>query len=444
MTRTASFNTTRTASGCITRRRFLAGAAGALTLPCILPAAVFGNSGRASPSERITIGVTGLGDRGSSHINTLLPMPDTQLLAVCDPFRSKCEQKKQQIEKHYADQGGKAYNGCGIYQDFRRLVMREDIDAVFIAAPEYWHGLQAAAAAENGKDIYCEKGLTLTIEQGLKLINKVRCYDRILQVGLQQRSDQNFRFACELAQNGYLGKLHTVKVGVPGGRALPVAQPQEPPEDIDYEMWLGPAPYTPYNRIKCTFNWYFIYDYCVGWIQSWGVHHIDIAQWGAPALTKGQLQIEGSAVFPKDGLADTSLTWNVNFRTEDGIRLNFTHNEVNEQGCRFEGDKGWVHVNRGGIRAEPASLLKVGIKPDEIHLYESRNHHQNFLQCVRSRRRPAATVEVGHTATALTLVADIATRLGRKLIWDWQSHRFVNDEQANRMLNRAMRSPWQL
>jgi hypothetical protein len=174
------------------------------------------------------------------------------------------------------------------------------------------------------------------------------------------------------------------------------------------------------------------------------VHHVDIALWGAPGLLNSPLEVEGRAVFPAEGLGNTSLTWRVEFVTADGLRLSFSDNGHHKQGCRFEGEKGWVHVNRGGIWAEPESLLNVTIGPEEEHLYESKNHHANFLECVRSRRDPAAPVEAGHAATTATLVADIATRLGRKVIWDWKSESFLNDEQANRMLKRSMRSPWRL
>lgn len=433
----------------LNRRQLLKEIAGTATstmlFPYIVPSSAMGKANSIAPSERIALGIIGLGSRGSSHIKTLLPIAKAQILAVCDPYQSKCDQEKKHIENFYADKNvSKTYKGCNTYTDFREIISRKDIDAVFIASPEHWHGLQMVMAAKSGKDVYGEKALTLTNADGRVVCDTVRRYGCIFQVGLQQRSSREFRFACELARNGYLGKLHTVKVGVPGGQTLPNAPTVSIPAGLDYDIWLGPAPFTPYNELKCTYNWYFIYDYCVGWIQSWGVHHIDIAQWGAPSLRSGRLQVEGTAVFPAEGLADTSLTWKVDFFTQDGLRVNFTDNKKNEQGCRFEGDEGWVHVDRGSISAEPKSLLVVSIKPDEEHLYESNDHHANFLDCVRSRRDPAAAVEVGHTATTLTVIADIATRLGRKLTWDWQSQHFVDDERANRMLKRSMRSPWRL
>jgi hypothetical protein len=419
-------------------------AVGSAVCPLIVPTSALGRGGDTAPSERIALGIIGLGDRGAIHIESLLPMPEVQIVAVCDPYRDKGFVRKRNIQGHYARTRGRTndYKGCSAYQDFRELLAREDIDAVFIASPEHWHALHAAMALDAGKDAYGEKALTLTLGQGRTLCKRVRHLKRTFQVGMQQRSAAHFRSACELVSNGYLGKLHTIKVGVPGSLALPDAPARPIPPGFDYELWLGPAPYTPYNDYKCTFNWYFIYDYCVGWIQSWGVHHVDIAQWGAPELHNGRLEVKGSATFPDYGIANTSLSWSVNIRTEAGLRLHFADNTINEQGCRFEGDKGWIHVNRGGIKAQPASLLEAKIKPDEIHLYKSNNHHRNFFECMRTRGEPAAPVEEGHRANALTILADIATRLNRTLIWDWSTESFVDDEEANAMCDRPLRAPW--
>jgi len=423
----------------------LAKAAGALAVPYFVPASVLGRAGRRPASDRITFGVIGIGARGSGHVNALLGSSETQVLAVCDPYQKKREAAKERADRRYADLMERGtYKGCGAYSDFRELVARDDIDAVAIASPEFWHGLQSVAAAKSGKDVYCEKALTLTVAEGRAVCDTVRRHDCVYQVGTQQRSGRNFRFACELARNGYLGKLQRIEVGVPGGRALPNVPPEPVPPDLDYAMWLGPAPDTPYNKLKCSFNWYFMYDYCVGWIQSWGIHHIDIAHWGAPALGTSRLDVEGTATFPKDGLANTSITWRVTFTTPDGLVLSFTDNRQHRQGCRFIGDKGSVYVNRGGIWAEPAALLKTTIKPHEEHLYESRSHHADFLECVRKRRDPASWVETGHVATTLTNIADIATRVGRRLTWDWETESFVKDEAANRFLSRPMRSPWRM
>jgi len=429
----------------LTRRRFLGGLAAAAAAPYVVPAASLGAGGVASPSERIGIGSIGTGGRGTGHIKSLRQRGEVEIRAVCDPQQAKREAARKAVQSYYAGRDGReSFTGCLATPDFREVLARPDIDAVVIASPENWHALNAAFAARAGKDIYCEKALSLTVAEGRALVETVRRHGRIFQVGTQQRSGRNFRFACELARNGYLGDLERVEVGVPGGRALPNVAPEPVPPGVDYDLWLGPARWTPYNRLKCSFNWYFIYDYCVGWIQSWGVHHVDIALWGAPALGTETLEVEGSAVFPDDGLANTSITWDVTARTPAGLVLHFTDNGRNPQGCRFVGADGWVHVNRRGIQADPASLLQVRLKPGDERLYESRDHHGNWIDCMQTRHDPVAPVEAGHAATTLTIVADIATRLGRTLTWNWQEERFENDPVADRMLSRSMRPPWRM
>lgn len=425
------------------RRQFLKAAAAFAAFPTLVPASVLGAAGRPAPSNRIAMAVIGLGSRGNDHLGGFMGFPQVQMLAVCDPQRKKAEAARQRAEKHYAQAAASgAYQGCAAYQDFREIIARPDIDAVSIASPENWHALHSIAAMRAGKDVYCEKALSLTVAEGRAMCDTVRRYARVFQIGTQQRSERGFRFACELARNGYLGQVHTVQVSVPGGTKLPVAPPKPVPQDLDYDLWLGPAPWTPYNDLKCSYNWYFVADYCAGWIESWGVHHIDIALWGQPALTDSTLEIEGTAIFPTEGLANTSLNWNVTATPPKGPKLVFTDHKYQEHGVRFLGDKGWVHVVRGGLRAEPEELLEVKLKPTDEHLYESRDHFANFLECVRTRRDPVAPVEAGHAATTLTLVADIATRLQRKLTWDWKKEQFAHDLFANTLLSRALRSPW--
>jgi hypothetical protein len=426
-----------------TRRHFLKAAAAWAVAPTLIPASARGAAGRPAPSNRVTCAVLGLGDRGSQHLGALCGMGDAQVLAVCDPYRKKGEQWRKGVEEQYA-KGTEAgtYKGCAADQDFRAIMARPDIDAVVIAAPENWHVLLSLAALRAGKDVYCEKALSLTVAEGRAVCAGVRRYGRVFQIGTQQRSERGFRFACELARNGYLGAVHTVNVSVPGGRSLPIAQPATPPPDLDYDLWLGPAPWTPYNDNKCTYNWYFISDYCAGWIQSWGVHHIDIALWGQPGLLDSTMELEGRATFPTEGQANTSIHWNVQATPKRGPKLVFTDDQTGQHGVRFIGDKGWVHVVRGGISAGPEELLEVKLKASDEHLYESVNHMQNFLDGVRTRRDPVAPVESGHAATTLTLISDIATRLQRRLTWDWQTERFANDAAANALLSRALRTPW--
>ena len=424
------------------RRRFLQSAA-ALAAPLIVPARVLGRGGITAPSERIGIGVVGLGDRGPAHIHGLLPVDQVRIAAVCDVFRSKAEKIKALVDGHYGSAGGA---GCKAVQDYRLLLKEPGVDAVIVTAPENWHAKIAIDAMRSGRDVYCEKALSLTVAEGRSVCRAVRETGRVFQAGTQQRSDRNFRFACELALNGYLGRVHTVWVGVPGGRALGVLPAAPVPEDLDYDLWLGPAVYKPYREGLCSYNWYFASDYCAGWIQSWGVHHVDIALWGAPALTASKLEVEGTATFPEEGDGDVSYAWHTRLREPGGVLLDFCSDGEAKygHGVRFEGDKGWVHVVRGGIRAEPASLLETVLKPADRHLRVSKDHQLNFLECIRTRREPVAPAAVCHQATTATLVADIATRTGRKMVWNWADERFEGDEAANRMLSRGYRSPWTL
>jgi predicted dehydrogenase len=423
----------------MTRRRFLGRAAGAAAAAWLVPSRVFG------ANERIGVGFIGMGQRGGSHLNALLGYRDVRATAVCDPIQKKRDATKARAERRYAaDTAAGTYAGCGSYADFRELLARDDVDVVVIASPEYWHALHTVHAVKAGKDVYCEKAMTLTHAEGRAVVDAVRRYRRVFQLGTQQRSGGNFRLACELARNGYLGRIKRVEVGVPGGKGLPNVPPSPVPPGLDYEMWLGPAPFTPYNKLKCSFNWYFMYDYCIGWIGSWGVHHVDIAHWGCPDLGRGRIEVEGTSSIPPDGLGNTATSWRVEFTTPRGVVFSFSDNRHHKQGCRFIGDEGSVHVNRGGIRADPQSLLKTALKPDDERLYVSGNHHGNFLECVRTRRDPVSNVEAGHVATTLTIIADIAARAGRRLTWDWDAERFVGDEGANRFLRRPMRSPWSL
>jgi predicted dehydrogenase len=331
-------------------------------------------------------------------------------------------------------------------QDFREIIADPSVDAVTIAAPENWHALMSIDAMKNGKDVYCEKALSLTVAEGRAMCDATRRYGRILQAGTQQRSDARFRQACELSRNGYLGKLKKVIIAVPGGHRIVKLEPGEVPPDINYDLWLGPSPYKPYRKNLCTYNWYFFTDYCAGWIQSWGVHHLDIGIWGAPEFLDSPLEVQGSAQFEPEGDADVSFFWNVEFKTPSGLIMEFYDDKSSPigHGCRFIGDKGQVHVTRSGIDASDPSILNTVIKPEEEHLYLSNNHMQNFIDCIESRRDPVAPVEACHASTTLSLIADIATRVKRKVIWDWKKEQFIHDDFANRMLSRTMRKPWLL
>ena len=429
------------------RRRLLkdaAGiAAGAVSFPYVVSSSALGRSGSVAASNRIVMGSIGVGGQGTAKMRAFLNNEDVQVVAVCDVVAARRQKAKGIVDKHYGDKG------CAAYNDFRDLLARDDIDAVVIAPQDHWHALMAVAAARAGKDMYCEKPLGVSVKEGQVMRDTVRRYGRVFQTGTQQRSDRKFRFACELAINGYLGKLHTVKVAAPGPeykRSYRKPTTEEPiPPGFDYEMYVGPAPLKHYNGGRWAWpDWYLIWDYCAGFVVNWGVHHLDIANWGCPKLTSEPFEFTCTGSYRNDGLTDNINDWQAEFNYRSYLRMTFTDTgNPNKQGCRFEGDKGWVHVNRGGIWAEPASLLEVSIKPDG-RLHESKDHHRDFLNSVRSRRDPVSSVEAGHQASYLGLIAEIATRLKRKLKWDPAKEQFIDDNEANRMLSRPMRSPWRL
>jgi predicted dehydrogenase len=454
----------------LARRRFLARAAAALAVPCVVPGAVLGKDGAEPASQRITIGVIGTGQRGSANMKGVMQSPLAHVVAVCDCRQKRREAAVRNVEQHYAarkNQG--SYRGCEGYNDFRELLAREDIDAVLVCPPDHWHGIVATRALAAGKDMYCEKPIGLTIAECKAIRDAVGKYGRVFQTGTQQRSDARFRHACELARGGYLGKVHTIEVAVPPGGSIPNQAPAPVPPGFDYDMWTGPAAMHPFDERRC--EWlamYWIYDYCVGFVTNWGIHHLDIAQWGCPEVGNQPFELEGTGVLPTEGMCDTIMTWRVELRYESGLRVSYTNSQgpfgwqksqgvtdecakaldactpdlYHKQGCRFIGDEGWVHVSRSSITAEPNSLLDVKITPEKAQLVESDNHYVNFLECVGSRRAPVAPVDSGHRASVIGNVADIALRLNRKVRWDPARDQFLGDDQANRLLSRAMRQPW--
>jgi predicted dehydrogenase len=418
-------------------------AAGAVAFPYVIRSSALGEAGGTAPSDKIVMGIIGSGGRGTDNMRGFLGHEEARVVAVCDVWENRQQRAKDIVDKQYGDKG------CAMHNDFRGLLAREDIEAVVIAPQDHWHGVIAVAAAKAGKDMYCEKPLGVAVVEGQAIRDAVRKHGRVFQTGTQQRSDRNFRFACELARNGYLGKLHTVKVGAPGPeykRTYQKPTTEEPiPPGLDYDMYVGPSPMKPYNGGRLAWpDWYLIWDYCAGFIVNWGVHHLDIANWGCPAVSSEPCELEFTGHYRNDGLTDNINDWRGEFRYASGLRMPYSDTgNPHKQGCQFEGEKGWVHVNRGGIWAEPASLLKVNIKPEE-RLHVSTNHHGDFLKCVRSRRDPVSPVESGHKASYLGLIAEISIRLKRKLKWDPGKEEFVGDADANVLMARPYRKPWKL
>ncbi len=445
------------------RREFLGrsalAAAGAWVFPAVIPARVLGRDGRVAPSEKITLGCIGVGRMGTSNMKNFLALDGCRVVAVCDPYRERREAAKGLVDKANGD------TGCAMYGDYRELLAREDIDAVSIAAQDHWHALIATAAAAAGKDLYCEKPLGVSIEEGKAIRGAVRERRRVFQAGTWQRSKGQFLFACELARGGHLGKIQAVEVAAPGPQYQPKyegpMEPQPVPEGFDWAMWRGPAPEEPYNPGRVAWpDWYLIWDYCAGFICNWGVHHLDIANWGEPRIGSQAFEVECRANYRAKGFTDNVEGWDATFRYADGLTVRFKDAGQQKAGCRFIGENGWVHVDReGGARgkdtpvdpgvrrglwAEPESLLQTRIPDGGGRLYRSDQHQDDFLKCVRSRKDPVSDVDATHIASYLGLVADIAGRLRRPLKWDPKAERFVGDDEANAMLGRPMHNGWKL
>lgn len=434
----------------LNRRRFLKKAAvsvGAAGIPCVIPSSALGKAGSVAPSNRIVMGCIGMGIRGTSNMKQFLRNEDVRVAAVCDVFGSQRKKAKNFVDEYYGSKN------CAACNDFRELIARDDIDAISMATPDHWHVLIGLASARAGKDMYFEKPVAVSLEQAQALRAAIHRHKTVFQLGTQQRSSRNFRFACELVRNERIGKLRTTMVGAPASWAIP-SQPTQPvPKDLDYEMWLGPAPLAPYTYQRCRpYNdkesystWYHISDYCLGFIANWGIHHLDIAQWGNGTDHTTPIDIEGTGVFPKEGIADCCMKWELEFNYKNGVKMIYTDNNGKcKQGVRFEGTEGWVHVNRQGVDAHPKSLLESEIGPNEIHLTESKNHHRNFLDAVKTRKETICPIEVAVHSDTICQLANVATRLGRKLRWDPEQERFLDDDEANDMLCRPMRAPWSL
>jgi len=389
---------------------------------------------------------------GRGDMRAFMGFRELQVVAVCDVDANRAQDALQLAEQKCAG-GRKAgtYKGCKTYGDFREVTAREDIDAVMVCTPDHWHVVPAIDAARNGKDVFLQKPLSLTIEEGRVLSDTVRRYGRVLQVGSQQRSDFRCRYACELVRNGRIGKLHTVKVGTSADPGTGLRPPMPVPENLDYDMWLGPAPWAPYTEDRVhprkgygRPGWLRISDYSAGMVTGWGTHHMDIAHWGMGVERTGPVEIEAEAEFPADGLWDVHGPFRIEYTYASGLKVIYSDSRKNRQGILFEGTEGWVHVRRGALDAEPKSLLTSRIRPGEVHLYRSRNHKGDFLECIRTRTEPVAPVEVGHRSCSACLLGDIAMRLGRKLRWDPDRERFIDDPEADRWIARPMRAPWRL
>jgi len=430
------------------RRRFLKKVtgitAGAIAFPYVVSSSALGNAGNVAASNRIVMGCIGVGSQGTGNMRGFLGKKQVQIVAVCDVDKRNRDRAKKRVDDRYGN------SDCRTYLDFRDVIARDDIDALSLAMPDHWHSIPVIMAARAGKDMYGEKPLARTIREGRAMVDAVNRYGRIWQTGSWQRSVQNFHRGCELVRNGRIGKVHKVEVGLPTGGGGGNTVVQAPPEGLDWNFWLGPAPWRPfmkYSRNAPHWDWRWILDYSGGQLTDWAGHHIDIAHWGLGLDETGPVEIEGMGVYPKEGIYDAPTEYKFTCKYADGLTMVVANDRQQPKGMGtvWYGEKGWIYVARGDkLQAEPKSILDETIGPDEIRLYESRDHQQNFLDCVLTRKKTITPIEVAHRSISVGLLGEIAMLTERKLRWDPDKEVFLNDEQANRMLSRPMRSPWHL
>jgi myo-inositol 2-dehydrogenase / D-chiro-inositol 1-dehydrogenase len=449
------------------RRKFigqaLTGVAATMGFPTIVPASVFGKN---APSNKINIGQIGCGRIGREHdMLGTLQHDVARITAVCDLDTNRLKDAKVLVENFYKKQTGKEkYMDVRMYDDYQEMLLNKDIDAVIISTPDFWHAQPAIEAALAGKDIYLQKPTSLTVTEGRMLSDVIKKTGRILQVGTQQRSTSQFRQAAELVRNGRIGKLHTIKVGLPGDPSGPSAPTMPVPKGFNYKAWLGSTPEVPYTQIGVhpqvgygRPGWLRIEQFGAGMITGWGQHHYDIAAWGMDTEYTGPTSVQAVAEFPKSGLWNVHGDFMVKAEYANGITMYTSGGYAN--GIRFEGTEGWIFVSRGDYQAsasDPVSkaqasktidasdpkILTSIIGENEIHLYKSTEQHGNWLDCIQSRKEPISPAEIGHRTCSLCLISHIAMKLNRKLNWDPAKELFINDEEANKMLSRTQRAPY--
>ena len=421
----------------ISRRKFLrATAAGAVAMPCLVPPSVLGAD---APSRKITIGFIGTGDHGTGwNLRRYLQLSDAKVLIVCDVDGYRMRKAKAMVDAQYDNED------CATTKDFRDVLARKDIDAVMISTPDHWHTLISIMAAKAGKDVQCEKP-TLTIDEGKLLIKTIRTHDRVFQTSTEDRSLPMYHRMAELVRNGRIGKLQRIEVILPQEPSMPGdPTPQPVPPDLDWEMWLGPAPYASYTKDRAHFNFRWIWDYSGGIICDWGAHLFDTAQWANDTEHSGPVEIEGSGTHWEGGLFNTVKDYNLTYRYDNGVIMTC---KPGNPSIKFIGTAGWIGNRgwRGKVEASSDEILQSKIGPNEIHLYTNpEGEHDDFLKCVKSRKDPYFPVDIGHRVSTICHLGNIALRLKRKLNWDPKAERFENDTEANAMMSRPMRSPWTL
>ncbi len=447
------------------RRNFIKTSAMATAIigfPTIVPSSVFGKN---APSNKINIGQIGCGRIAREHDLPGIWIHDAaRIVAVSDVDSKRMREGKELIEQYYTKKIGSPYLEVKQYADYHDMLLDKDIDAVIISTPDHWHSQPAMEAALAGKHVYLQKPTSLTIIEGRQLVETVNKTGVILQLGTQQRSSFQFRRAAELVRNGRIGKLHTVRIGLPGDPSGPDAPAMPIPKNLNFDAWLGSTAEVPYTEIGVhpqhdysRPGWLRLENYGAGMITGWGQHHFDSAAWGMDTELTGPRFIEAVAEFPRSGLWNVHGDFMVKAEYDNGITMLTSGGYPN--GIRYEGSEGWIWVSRGNYTASASDpvaqgnnskaldasdpkILQSVIGPEGIHLYQSDEHHGNWLDCIQSGKEPLSPAEIGHRACSVCLVSHVAMKLGRKLEWDAKTERFVNDEEANSHLGRPQRVPY--
>ncbi len=453
-------DTTPTENVQLSRRNFVAAATAVVAAPTIVLSSVLGGN---APSNRINVALIGCGNQSRVDLPSMLRQPDAQVVAVCDVNKGSDgyarpehflgrEPAQKKVNDYYAEKTRSGqFKGCDPYADFRDVLARDDVDAVMIVLPDHWHALATVKACEAGKDVYCQKPMSLTIHDGQQMIKAVRKHGRILQTGSQYRSNAVVRRMCELVRNGRIGEVKRAISIINGSGAGPGPgwKEQPVPEGFDYDMWLGPAPDAPYHIDRCLYRFRFLLDYSGGQVTNTGAHATDIVQWALGKDHTGPVEFEHQPgiVWPPDGhLFTTAMKTHFRARYADGVDFVCRTQEPGF-GARIEGTEGWVQFsvnNMKEVEASSDAIRNSVIGPDEIHLPASTNHYRNFLDSIKSRKDPIEPVEAGHRTASICHLGNIAMRLERKLQWDPEQEVFVNDADANQMLRRPYRGPWQI
>ncbi len=416
--------------------------AGAIVLPQIIPSSALGMGGKKAPSDRIVFGLIGTGSQGMSDCRDFLKLNnEVQFVALCDVDANRLKKAKEEIDIANKNKD------CRTYGDYRELLEKEKLDAILIALPDHWHGIIYSAVANKKIDVYGEKPICRTIEDGQTIVNAVKKNNIIWQTGSWQRSQANFHRGAELAINGRVGKLKYIEVGLPdGNRGIGTPPIMDVPPELNWEMWLGPALKVPYRGVS-HWNWRWILDYSGGQLTDWAGHHIDIANWGAGLENTGPVEIKGTGVYPVDGIYNVPVEYDFlcKYSNELEMRVANASRLPLGMGTTWHGDLGWVHVDRGNIiSASDPKILNEVIGEKEIHLYKSDNHYQNFIDCVRSRKETIAPVHVAYRAISVALLGEIAMTTGQTIKWDPFKESIIGNQRASRMLSRPYRQPWTL